>query len=801
MSDVPPFVPSSGPSPQVLTAHATGPLPVPLTPILGRDHEIDQVLALLDRDDLRLVTLLGPGGVGKTRLAREVARRAERDFAHGSCVVALAPVRDHTLVPATVARALGVVEHPLIPVADQLGDALRFAHLLLVLDNLEHLAIVASPWLTGLLLHCPRLKVLVTSRSPLHLTGEQRFLVSPLPVVKPEPGALASGPAVALFVQRATAARPDFELTQANAPFIVAVCQRLDGLPLAIELAAARVNVLSVAEILDRLADQLSLLTPRRRDPVPGLQSMRFAITWSHNLLTLPERELFRRLAVFVGGFTLDAAIHVCADQERDGPDMTLQHAVIDLLGSLVDQSLLTRVDDPDGESRFVMLESVHAYAKQQLLAHGETEAYGARHADWCLDLAERAEQRLVRDVDTSWLDALEAEHDNLRAALGWSLDPAGDRAGHALRMAGALWLFWYYHSHLSEGRRWLERSVQTVSGTTPGDRAKALLGLGNLAHSQGDDEPALGYLAESVATFRQLGDRWSTAFALSVRGNLSEDGGDYAAARAYFAEANALFKETGDQVNVAVTRYHLGIVAYGQGNLKQALDQCVSALALARDQNDPWTVANALSYIGLIQIDRKRTRDAAHALSEALDLYGRIAATERIVDVFRRIAVLAQVRGDASAAIRLVAAADAIGGRLGAVQALPERAAYDRAIELARQALPDDVYQAAWESGQHLSLADAVAAAHTCLDSGSGPPRSDPGVPEPLPAQPTMDLSRREIEVLRWMADGMSNQQIADGLFLSHRTVSHHVSSILGKLELSSRTAAVAYAIRNGLA
>jgi len=769
-----------------------------LTPILGRDDEIEQVLNLLDRDDLRLVTLLGPGGVGKTRLALEVARRAEPDFAHGACVVPLAPVRDHTLVPATVARALGVVEHPLISVAEQLEEALRSTHLLLVLDNLEHLADVASPWLTGLLLHCPRLKVLVTSRSPLHLTGEQRFLVSPLPVLDPDTAALPSSPAVRLFVQRARAVHPDFELTQANAPFIAAVCQRLNGLPLAIELAAARVNVLSVSEILDRLADQFSLLTPRRRDPVPGLQSMRFAITWSHNLLTRKEQELFRRLAVFVGGFTLDAAIHVCADQERGAGEMTREHTVIDLLGSLVDQSLVARADNPDGDSRFTMLETVHAYARQQLLAHGEGETYEARHADWCLQLAERAEQRLVREVDTSWLDVLEAEHDNLRAALRWSLDPAHNLvAGHALRMVGALWLFWYYHSHLVEGRRWLEQAVHTSHASNPGDRAKALVGLGNLAHSQGDDGQALGYLTESVAISRALGDRWATAFALSVRGNLSEDGGDYDAARSYFAEANALFDETGDQVNVAVTLYHLGVVAYGQGNLKHALDQCVSALSLARHQNDPWTVANALSYVGLIQIDRRRMLDAASALSEALALYGQIAATERMVDVFRRIAVLVQVRGEPHAAVRLFSAADAIGARTGAVRALPERAAYDRAIDAARRVLSTGDYELAWASGQCLSLTDALAEANACLGSEQRTAPVDPGVPGP----PIVELSKREIEVLRRMADGLGNQEIADGLFLSPRTVSHHVSSILSKLHVESRTAAVAYAIRNGIA
>jgi len=299
------------------------------------------------------------------------------------------------------------------------------------------------------------------------------------------------------------------------------------------------------------------------------------------------------------------------------------------------------------------------------------------------------------------------------------------------------------------------------------------------------------------VAISRALGDRWATAFALSVRGNLSEDGGDYDAARSYFAEANALFDETGDQTNVAVTLYHLGVVAYGQGNLEDALEQCASALALARAQHDPWTEANALSYLGLIQIDRKHRLEAANALAEALALYRQIAATERIVDVFRRIAVLAQVRGEPHAAVRLLSAASAIGGRTGAVQALPERAAYERAIDAARRVLSDGDYHAAWAAGQRLSLTDALAEANACLGSGRGTPPVDRAVPAPL----IVELSKREVEVLRRMADGLGNQEIADGLFLSHRTVSHHVSSILSKLRVESRTAAVAYAIRNGLA
>lgn len=776
--------------------------PAPLTPILGRDIEIDRVLELLDQDDLRLVTLVGPGGVGKTRLAIEVMRRAEPDFAHGAWFVPLAPVRDHSLVPATVARTLGIIESPVIPVAEQLKDALQLKHLLLALDNLEHLVGVASPWLIDLLMDCPRLKVLATSRSALHLTSEQRFLVSPLPVLDSGSGAAPSSPAIELFVQRAKAVRPDFQLNESNDQLVADVCQRLNGLPLAIELAAARVNVLSVAEILAHLTDQLSLLTLGRRNPVPGQQSMRVAIAWSHDLLAPAEQAMFRRLSVFVGGFTLDAAEFVCADHENLAGNRIRAPSVIDLVASLVDQSLLALEANPDGESRFSMLESVHAFAKQQLQANGEAETYWTRHTDWCLQLVEKAESRLVSEVDASSLNLLEAEHDNLRSALDWSLDPAHNLADLALRMAGAMCLFWYYHSHLFEGRRWLKRAVRTSIPSERAYRAKALVGLGHLAHCQGDDDQALDYLTESVAISRSLGDRWATAFALSVRGNLSEDQGDYEEARSYFAEANMLFSETGDMVNVAVSLYHLGVVAYGQGNLDSALDRCRSALALARDQNDPWTTANALSWLGLIHIDRDDGREAAMALAEALSIYTQVAATEQIVEVFRRIAVLVQARGDSRAAVRLFSAANAIGGQLGAVQSLPESVAYERANDAARRVLSTGDYEFASESGRRLSLADALEEAYACLGSGEGPQPAGKIDQSPTPIEERVDgLSERELEVLRLMADGMSNQSIADELFLSHRTVTNHVSHIHSKLDVSSRTAAVAYAIRGGIA
>nr|MBF6590632.1 helix-turn-helix domain-containing protein [Ktedonobacterales bacterium] len=560
-------------------------LPAQLTRLLGRDEAMRAVVALVRRADVRLVTLTGPGGIGKTRLAIQVAAELLDDFPDGVWFVRLSRLTDPYLVIPTIAETLSLKEVGGQAIAETLRIYLRERCMALVLDNCEHLA-AAAPDVADLLEMCPALTVLATSRMALRLRGEHEYPVAPLglPPAASDPG-LAQAPehlmtyaAAALFVERARAVRPDFALSAENAPTVARICARLDGLPLAIELASARIKLLSPSGLLARLEHGLGFLVGGARDLSERQQAMRSTLAWSENLLSAEERVLFRRLAVFVGGCTLEVAEAVCAAPEGAPP---LGVEVLEGLSALVDQSLAQQREE-GGESRFSMLHVIREYALERLEMSGEAEALRRAHAASLVALIERAEPELTGPEVGVWLDRLEREHDNLRAALGWAQERGEVETG--LRLVAAVFRFWMARGHLREGRAWVETllareaevdagNASAVSGP-PGAalrRARALFAAGVLAVYQGDNTTAETWLEEATAVGQAVGDRPTTARALNMLGVMAMHQGELALAGARLEESLVLMHEAGERRDIAVVLTNLGIVFYSQDDLARA--------------------------------------------------------------------------------------------------------------------------------------------------------------------------------------------------------------------------------------
>jgi predicted ATPase/transcriptional regulator with XRE-family HTH domain len=582
-------------------------LPAPPTPLVGRAGEIAAASALLRGtagvDGARLVTLTGPGGVGKTRLALAVAAALAADFGDDVVWVDLALVRDPALVAAAVARALGVRETGDRPLSEMLSAAVAGRHLLLALDNLEHL-LAAAPLIADLLAAGPRLAVLVTSRARLRLRGEREMPVPPLavPAVGDSPVHLdevTNTAAVRLFVDRAGEVQPGFVLTQENAEAVVEICRRLDGLPLAIELAAARVKVLPPAELRLRLQQRLPLLSGGARDLPLRQQTMRDAIAWSYDLLLAEEQNLFRRLAVFAGGATLDAAEWVVGGSAwgvDDGPAPTTQHpapCILDLLASLVDQSLLRTSEGAEGTPRYVMLETVRDYGLERLHDSGESDQVRRAHAAYYLGLAERTDAELTGPGQARGLERLAIEHDNLRAALTWALADGGDAT--AARLVGTLWRFWWLRGYLSEGRAYAEAAAAQGRGTAA-ERARTLYAAGSLAQEQGDYEPAAPLLEAGLAAAREAGDQPVAALCLNELGFIARDLGDYGRAAALHEEALTLHRAAGDRRGIAVSLGNLGEIAIDRGDYERGEELMAEVAAVFRALGDRQALATALS-------------------------------------------------------------------------------------------------------------------------------------------------------------------------------------------------------------
>ena len=723
------------------------------TALVGREKEVGAVRERLLDSGARLLTLTGPAGTGKTRLGLQVAAEVLEEFEDGAFFVPLASMMDPALVAPAIAGALGVIESGEQPLIEGLKDHLRNRQLLLLLDNFEQV-LEASSIVAELLSACPDLKVVTTSRIPLRLYGERECPVPPLAL--PDPGGplplperLTQYGAVRLFVERARDARPDFSVNNENAPAVAEICYRLDGLPLAIELAAARAKILSPQAMLSRLGNRLKLLRGGARDLPERQQTLRGAIDWSHDLLEEEERALFARLSVFVGGCTLEAAEEVCASEG----DLLLLVDVLDGMASLVDKSLLRQQEERgSGEPRFFMLETIREYAREKLQESGKAEEIRRRQAEHFLVLAEEAEPQLKGPRQQEWLDRLEEEHDNIRAALGWCFGAGEVEAG--LRAAGALTHFWRVRGHVSEGRRWLEEGLARTNGddVAPSARAKALVGLGLVvAEQEGDYEKAARLYEKGLALYRELGDLEGIANCLWHLGVMvGQNQGDHERATALLEESLGLYRELGDEHGIASLLNALAMVATRQGDLARAVRLFEDALTLSRETGDAAGVARCLgnlSYTVLLLGDHGRARTLAEealatsreqgntlftfvalinlglaarehgdhegagaALREGLALGWEIGDKLGVIETLEGIAGLAGVRGEDYRAARLWGAAQAWREATGAQLADADRALNQPHLDAARSRLGDATWEELLAEGRSMTLERAMA-------------------------------------------------------------------------------------------
>lgn len=849
-------------------------LPASLTPLIGRKQEMATLRQLLRHPDVRLVTISGPGGVGKTSLALQVAHELRdapsagsgQDFADGIFFISLAPISDPTLVIPTIAHALGLAESPNRLLFDNLKDFLRNQQMLLLLDNFEQI-VSAAPLLAELLEACAELRMLVTSREGLRLRGEHEFPLSPLELSDPaqmpdQPSVemLLQYPSIALFVERAKASQLNFQLTADNAAAVAEVCARLDGLPLAIELAAARIKLLPPKALLARLKESsLGLLTSGGRDLPARQQTLRGTVQWSYDLLNTDEQRTFRWLSAFVGGCTLDAAVKVIgqqlsviSDKEREADDWSL--VTLDLVTSLVNKSLV-RQTETDGEPRLSMLETIREFGLEQLAQKNELEAVQRATAAYYLSLAEGTEQHLPGREQKVWLQRLGREQDNLRAALRWGFEHhAADsstslRAGFVLRLVGALWQFWFLRGQWSEGRRWLEEALSVASSADVNMalRARVLYAAARLIRYQYDFARARTLCEQSVALYRALGDKEGLLTALHQLCRILDYQGDDEPVRALLPEVLALAEELPDVPIKAQVYAELPIIHRGSVSSGIAARYLAESERIYRALDSPAGLANTLflqAELASAQGDKVRAqvwRDEAERLAAEVDdqhlrlrlLSGRIvSAWQRGDDASARrhfeqilaamsevdastgqrkliltgqrnlfLGVLAAVLHRQSLSVwaaRVYGLADKLAAtsespRMGGefFYLLRQRVAAVRAEVRAR--LGEQAFAEALAEGQTMTVEDLLAIPHPPPDSRSGAQSAPAAVPyEPLTA--------RELDVLRLLAQDLSNPQIAERLVVSRRTVDAHLRSIYEKLGVKSRDAAIRVARDYGL-
>jgi non-specific serine/threonine protein kinase len=761
---------------------------MPLTSLIGREAEVESVRALLLDDGVRLVTLTGPGGVGKTRLALRVAEALAPMFPDGVIFVPLAAISDSQLVLPTIVRALGLRENAARSAAEVLADALHQKRLLLVLDNLEQVR-PCAPALAALLSDCACLVILVTSRASLRVAGEQRFPVPPLALPAPvsaragdaASAQIAAAPSVRLFVARARAVAPTFVCDEGNASAVAAICRRLDGLPLAIELAAPRVLLLSPGELLARLQPVLSLLDEGPEDAPERLRTMRAAITWSHELLARHEQVLFRRLSIFVGGFPLTAAEWVGGAEGEP---------VLKTISTLVDMSLLQRTELA-GETRFGMLETIREFGLEQLDESGEADFIAARHAAWCVHMAESARSS-GRLSQGRGLAALEADHPNMRAALGWLLDHGETTA--AQHLAAQLAEFWLRHIHnWSEGQGWLERALAAADGPPSVARAAALVGLNMLQWPQGAYDRAESLLAEAEAIGRAIGDPGAVAYARLHQGYVALFRGDLDLALDRGEELQTTCSAIPQGFSCNGALWLLARTTLARGDVNRAMELHRRLLTGALAEGDEISIANGHFALAMLAERRGDWAEMLVHYAEAAVVCRQIGDVWFATHSLDGTAVAAVGLGRMESAVRLFAAAAALRGPVPWIPSPGHMdAEYAQKAQEARVALGPERFAAAWAAGAALSLDEALGEAAS-LAAPSAIGSRDKAI------SPTK-LTARERDVLRLLVGGMTDKEIAAALGIGSRTVSGHVEAIRAKLSAPSRTAAAAIAMRDRL-
>ena len=761
-------------------------------PLIGRERELEAVRTLFLGESARLVTLTGPGGIGKTRLALAAARCVEPAFRDGVWFVDLAPLHDPAGVDTAISQALKIKEAGALSPAERVTAYLEDRHLLLILDNFEHV-LPAAARVSALLAAAPQLKVLATSREPLNLRLEHRFPLGGLTLPdlrSPDPASVAQAPAAALFLEHARRIQPDLALTPADARPLAELLHRLDGLPLAIRIAAAYSHVLSPAAMLARFQGQALLSTEEARDVPVRHHTLRDAIEWSYGLLRAGEQAAFRQLGVFVGGWTLEGAEAVLQDAESPSPTWTI-------LGVLVDKSVVQTDGVSNDERRYRMLQPIREYALERLRESGELDAARERHAGYYLTLAEQAEAEYFGAQDGMWFYHLEAEHENLLAALRWAAE-RGDGA-LSLRLSVALVDFWAMRGFVREGRRWLQSARALGVGSSALLRAAALAGEGMLAMLQGDYPQSRTLLQEGLGLAEALHDGALMARVLSRLGAVAALQGDIGGAQALLERSLALSREAGDPRDVLFALVELGRTFVLLEDLERAEATVTEGLSLARTTGSTQMIAFALTNLAQLKLRRRDYPAAAGLAAEALRLARATESRFTIKHVVGIAALLSGHHGDIQQSVRLLAAVERWGDWSGDLVSptYHDPGAHAAFHARARQEMSEAVYRAAVAEAQALSVDEVVDLAQACLEPPTRRPERIAGA-RAEGARPL--LSDRERAVLRLIGEGLPNKQIATALSIAERTVKSHVASAMNKLGVDNRAHAAVAAIQRGL-